>query len=444
MQHAEGEQTSPWIQPALESREAGILLSDHPWKAVEEPAIPSPFNSAYVAPSELPNYNITTFSHNWLSPGDHIGIEWADEASLFGSNGGDCEPPTAPFIDRSREEEERWAWPASLPGFSPTVGVISPIPNPFTTLQQCSSSVISTDSRSEVGNAASTASTSSTATLYVEGDAGRAPFRARAIRRHSDKTKSGAKVARSGAFRARATETQPEAQIPAENSLPSHVVENLIKQVKEGIALAEDSSLNSHLLPSQAQIQNFFCLFFRCFHPAFPFLYPGAQFYVPPQRWVILLALCAVGSRYAEDSADARVGLTLFKLLDRTLASLFTQTSFSSLSPPWANRAPRLAGEEEPLLLLQAVTLHLVWKTHSGDQQAIHDSLTDRYRLVEACRALRLLSANMPDLKLIRDSPNSSPPARLRPFHDELRIRTGLMIWVSKFYNGRKFDTFIR
>ena len=370
------------------------------------------------APNNFPEDTVCAMSAmNWLSPDDAMQLDLSTLVSFPRGPDG-FETLEFPF-DANDDPMGQPAWPIpdeiTSPGLPP-VTEASEVQVPSTTPST------SSPHRDEGDLGARSAGlASSEGTFYVDGDPWRAPFKGlgRSVRRRSTR----------GVLSPR-DETTPGTPFPGdtgtgEASSSDAPSEQALKFMLSCIR-TEMPSGRTLDIPPISQLQAFFRLYFQCFHQTFPFLRRDARSYRSSPRWILLLAVCAIGSRYASDTNHVKRGVILFDALERVLRARAVEFPFESPLLPWKD-IPIASSAEEPLSVLQAAVLNLIWKVHSGQESPTREVIAERHSIVAACRNMGLLSSTRPGMG---KSSGDGDWAK-----DESRTRTGLMIWVRRFVN---------
>ena len=405
-------------------------VSDHmgapdqlPWllPRPSQPPASDFFTDGDQAPPGLPDDAIHPMSAmNWLSPDDTMQLDLSALAS-FSRGPDEFETFGFPFF-AGHDPAGQPAWPAPLGisspelsrGFEDTGALVQGSDGSAPS----GTSVRAGDVRSSVG---ATTWESHEGTFYVDGGPARAPFKGlgRSARRRSaggiarprDETTPGTPFPETTS-----TDETANADVPSVQAFGSML---MLTRAETPLGRGTD-------LPSIDQLREFFRLYFQCFHQTFPFLRRDTAFYDHPSRRVLLLAVCAVGSRYSPDSSSVRSGLLLFRDLETALGARGLKYPFETPLLPWEE--VRGAGDEEdPLSVVQAAVLNLIWKVHGGREGAGRGVSAERHRIVAACRNMDLLESIDADLGR---SSGDSDWAR-----EQSRTRTGLMIWVRHSHN---------
>lgn len=356
---------------------------------------------------------------NWLSPGDSMQFDWS---SQLATGPGAFEALGFPFVADMDLSAEQVAWPPtpSVPDPQVARGAEAPPPSTYGTVQSPESTISPRNGGESEGVARSTDSSSSVGTFYVDGNPWRAPLKASPSRRRSTRTVLG---------REGIPSTSPSNGTTAEvgegvlaDAPPSRAYEAIVSKIKAEAPLWEGQKPDLTEYPSPSQMESFFKLYFRHFHQTLPFLRRDASFYELSCHWVLLLALCAIGSRYCP-GGSGRDGSLLFDILGKVLSHRVSGFPFETPLHPWAASRQTTPDDEDPLSLLQAAVLNLIWKVHGGKEHAARGALAERHRIVAACTHMDLLGGLESE---------GAASGRRDWWEEQSRIRTGLAIWVSR------------
>lgn len=376
-------------------------------------------NSARLDPSSTaflnPAYNYQTFGNaydgigsgvNWLSPLFQHDTSW--DGTGITLHPGQIDLNGMPWMAQAPEPVAVAVEPATQPIQWQPTGASRAFAPATPEVQTSPLGPVETPSRS-VHSSTGSAGTRD-GTLYVDGEAGRAPFRGRLLHR-----------------RHRVSGSISNQRVGAQNTPPGHVnlgsndvmvseaaYGRMCTEVIQGMQEA-GSAVDASTLPDLQTVRDSIGLYFERFHDVYPFLQNTRTCFDSGSGWLLLLAVAATGSRY---SSDGTAGQVLHDVLD-TLST--TRLCGSSPQPARSNK--------EELCMLQARVLHLIALVHNSDSQARQRDLTVlRHQVNEQCRALRLLSTKLPVVSQARDDSDfiSSWLAA------QASIRTGYMIWVSR------------
>lgn len=354
---------------------------------------------------------------NWLSPGDTMQFDWTSQLAT-GASG--LEALGFPFLADLDLPAEQVAWPAtpSVPDPQAARSAEPLAPSAYGTEQSPHSTTSLRNSESEEGTKST--SSSGVGMFYVDGNPWRAPLKASPSRRRSSRTVVGNDGIPSTSPSTESTATGDESR---SDTPRARVYDNMLRRIRVESSVWQGQGLDLTEYPSSSQMQRFFGLYFQCFHHTLPFLRRDASFYELPHHWVLLLSLCAIGSRYCPNSSGRHSSL-LFDVLGKVLSRRAGAFPFETPLLLW--EAPRVAvsEDEDPLSLLQAAVLNLIWKVHGGRGHAARGALAERHRVVAACQNMDLLG----DV----DSERRAASGARDWWEEQSRIRTGLSIWVSR------------
>jgi hypothetical protein len=340
---------------------------------------------------------------NWISPGYQYDIDWnmlpnnGTGKSLLDPRGqqtSDAIIPTVHDMDHSFRQQTHQ--PTSL--------------------------VIETSSYDSVQSTQTPLTAS--AEYYVNGDGSRAPFRGRYHHRGSlavdQALPTGLRISNA-----------PEAAYPSCSSTlcSEEAYGTLLDTLRHRGLDSNESSVESTAFPTHAQIELYVQQYFARFNPVFPFLRKTTFEEESPQRWLLLLAVAAIGSRFVSGSRDSYNILSgrLDAALDRYKHgrySAFDNVIDNDLYVPGENL---LATSPTDVQILQAGILHLVCLLQSGTQGSMDKALRVRHDLVNSCRSLKLLELSSENSSVLSSCTSPGSPGWLR---SEARIRTGISLWV--------------
>lgn len=402
----------PWILLQPEQSADSNYLVDR----MQPPAEPCSFGDQVPVP--VPDAAMSAM--NWLSPDDNMQLDWA--AQLAASAGG-FETLGFPFLADMDLPAEQLAWPPpSVPDPQVAEAVEAPSASTYVArFPRSTTPLRNSEGDGEVARSATSATSASTVGMfYVDGDPWRAPLKASPTRRRSTRSILGM-----GDERTQSLPSAGTAPGASEGSRvdapPTRIFDAILSKAKAEAPLWGGQGLDLANYPSPSQMQTCFGLYFQCFHHTAPFLRRDAGFYETPCHWVLLLALCAIGSRYLPVDSVGYDSSLLFDILDKALSHRAGNFPFETPLLPWTT--PHMGGPEDddPLSLLQAAVISLIWKVHGGRESGSRGALGEGHRLVMACRNMDLLG----------DGESERVSASRDWWGEQSRTRTGLMIWVS-------------
>ena len=337
-----------------------------------------------------------------------------------------------PFLADLDLSTEQAAWPrASGSSSPPTSGNAGPdafaaygtepSPQPTTSAQDGGEADV---------ERSTTASAPGEIMFYVEGDQWRSPWKAPPTRRHFNARGSGLVHERTSPTASSSRTTGRTAEATDVDAPQTHIFDAMFSKIRDETSLRQGHTPVFTDFPSSTQMQGFFRNYFQCFHNTFPFLRQDASFYELPCHWVLLLSVCAVGSRYcsASSSNEHNSSSLLFSILEKSLLHRAGGFPFETPLLPWAS-PQKENPDDDALSLLQAAVLNLIWKVHSGSEAAGRGALTERHRIVQGCRNMDLLGEAVFESEHVSETRDW--------WEEQSRIRTGLTIWVRSFgYEG--------
>ncbi|EUC42776.1 hypothetical protein COCMIDRAFT_102584 [Bipolaris oryzae ATCC 44560] len=258
------------------------------------------------------------------------------------------------------------------------------------------------------------------AEYYVNGDGSRAPFRGRYHDRGSltidQALPTGLKVGNA-----------PEAASPScLSTLCSEEAYSILLDTLRHHGLdSNEPGVESTAFPTHAQIELYVQQYFARFNPVFPFLRKTNFEEESPQRWLLLLAVAAIGSRFVPGSRDSYNILSgrLDAALDRCRRGRYSAFG-NDLYVPGENL---VAASLADVQILQAGILHLVCLLQSGTQGSMDKALRVRHDLVNSCRSLRLLELSPESSSVLSSCTSPGSPGWLK---SEASIRTGISLWL--------------
>ena len=438
--------------PDTPGRSEGVGVSDDPWSSLTAVAGQETIEQV---PGCWPVTNDFAFSQvhavqsatcgvmqplamsamNWLPPESSMPPNWeAWQASISNgrpSNAMGLPSPLPPHLAENAQNGQTWREPEGDSGVDVS-GRMATMPTSAGTDRDSPRSSPSPQSVQCDG-----APSAGEATLYVDGASTRLPFKGRCAESHTRE--------RNVEEAASVVSSEDESELPSPSSQPantpsaasktrdrsvltghlsaeafSHLVLQLQSRASAGIDVSEGR------LPMLRYMRGFLRLYFRHFHPAWPYLPPDMAYYEEPTRWILLLAVTAVGSRYATGGQCARYSKLLCELLGRSTPLLLEEMqqnlTANDTSLNSASGAPR---KEDDLAALQAAVLDITSKCHDKRFASPTAAFAQLFTTVDLCR----------DMGLLRTAPASGADEIGSGVLDawmrrQLRIRTGLMIWA--------------
>ncbi|KAK2804987.1 hypothetical protein FQN51_001081 [Onygenales sp. PD_10] len=337
---------------------------------------------------------------HWLSfPNmnvDTIGLGLAGNGLEFG-----CERPYyAPVPDAPNLEPVHTTHPGAV-GSQPTAS--EPVPS-----ESGGSGAGSLESRPPEG------------TYYVEGSVGRAPF----LGRLSGRQNRGPPWRTDPA--ASAEDQTPASQ---EAFISESTYDNLLRSILAECD-ARGIGLDIANMASRSEMQKLVQFYFDGFHGTYPFLRKTHYQFAGSESWLLLLAVAAIGSRYAPTARYHRMGYFLASVVDRVLGSRGDEPLPDGDELPWWTPVTDAQEASElDLLMLQAKVLNCLFLLHCGKRESTRRALVQRYSLIETCNRLKLLS--IADSSPVGPTEGTGPEDVVQQWlNRESRIRTGWMIWL--------------
>lgn len=360
-----------------------------------------PNNSMILQPGQM-DQSMEWFALNWLSPTAATHADGftqpglADGPQMFDYNF----PPSVPTVDQ-------WVW--SAPTAQPPAPEDSNVTAAYAATAPAvrySNLAAGSSPSDEVTEAIdeSQVSGATPATLYVDGGASRAPFKGLSAQRGANVHDEDSDASQSPTSKQTKGSLSPQASV------------NLLDQLKTLVSIDQ---LRGGCFPTQHQLETFFRLYFRYFHPSFPFLRPDSVFYDDAVKCPLLLAVCATGAQYCCKPDSALTRELLVDTLRRTVSEGHAfnrgQDYLSSDS------------DSMQLCMLQARILSLICQFYTTAQPSPNTTSIDIFKLVQSCRDIGLLRGDPSFKSLSRQS--SSPDEVWKSLQSKLR--TGYMIWVN-------------
>ncbi|EMD61274.1 hypothetical protein COCSADRAFT_96188 [Bipolaris sorokiniana ND90Pr] len=340
---------------------------------------------------------------NWISPGYQYDIDW----NMLPNNG----TGKSPLDPRGQQTPD-----AIIP-------TVHDMDHSFRQQTHQSTSLAIETSSCDSAQSTQTPLTAS-AEYYVNGDGSRAPFRGRYHDRGSlainQALPTGLKIGNA-----------PEAAYSSCSSTlcSEEAYGTLLDTLRHHGLDSIESGIESTAFPTHAQIELYVQQYFARFNPVFPFLRKTTFEEESPQRWLLLLAVAAIGSRFVPGSRDSYNILSerLDAALDRCKHgrySVLDNVIDNDLYVPGENL---MSTSPADVQTLQAGILHLVCLMQSGTQGSMNKALRVRHDLVNSCRSLKLLELSSENSSVLSTCTSPGSPSWLR---SEARIRTGISLWL--------------
>lgn len=265
---------------------------------------------------------------------------------------------------------------------------------------------------------------------YVEGSAGRAPFKGRSSWRART-------AARWSIGRSSAEQGMPESQ--SIGSSGGYFVSEAIYQNCHQCLAAESNQFGHGIdmtsLPSLGEMQDLVQLYFDGFHPTYPFLRKSPSLFISSSHWILLLAVAATGSRYSTESRHHMLGESLVSIVDRVVSFRLNSPVIEDGDRAWKPGSDSEMPGSLDLIMVQAMLLNSFSLLQCGKEQAVRNALRRRYYLTKVYHTMSNLSA--PRNVASHSRGQTSAEDAFQDWLDlESLIRTGWMIWVG----GSAFD----
>ncbi|EMD96322.1 hypothetical protein COCHEDRAFT_1167433 [Bipolaris maydis C5] len=261
------------------------------------------------------------------------------------------------------------------------------------------------------------------AEYYVNGDGSRAPFRGR----YHDRGSLAVDQALPTSLR---IGNASEAAYPScSSTLCSEKAYDTLRDTLRLHGLdSNKSGVESTGFPTHAQIELYVQQYFARFNPVFPFLRKTNFDEESPQRWLLLLAVAAIGSRFVPGSRDS------YNILSGRLDAAIDWCKLGRYSAAvnvdndlYVPGGNMMVTSPTDIQTLQAGILHLVCLLQSGRQGSMEKALRVRHDLINSCRSLKLLEISSENGSALSSCTTPGSPGWLM---SEARIRTGISLWL--------------
>ncbi|SCO86540.1 related to transcription factor ZMS1 [Fusarium oxysporum] len=276
----------------------------------------------------------------------------------------------------------------------------------------------------------SNASSSSNGALYVDGTAARAPFRGQLLPHQvslqSNRPEQDPRLpeADGSDYSYLKSLVASMRESPDNTFVPEALYSQLSSVVQNEIGIDPSLDLDAQIPPLD-HIRGFVLLYYRCFHPTYPFLQKNSSVWQVSDNWILLLAVATTGARYAGSRWSSVMSELLDKALKHRVDSIIKENT-GSANGIWVPGSFQSHGRMD-LQTLQAAILNLISRIHSGQEVMMEWALYQRLALIEECRTMDLLSQTPPQTA---DTPVQNGDVAVTGWmQTQSKLRTGLMIW---------------
>ncbi|RYC88053.1 hypothetical protein BFJ63_vAg9076 [Fusarium oxysporum f. sp. narcissi] len=277
----------------------------------------------------------------------------------------------------------------------------------------------------------SNASSSSNGALYVDGTAARAPFRGQLLPQQvslqSNRPEQDPRLpeADGSDYSYLKSLVASMRESPDITYVPEALYSQLSSVVQNEIGIDPSLDLDAQIPPLD-HIRGFVLLYYRCFHPTYPFLQKNSSVWQVSDNWILLLAVATTGARYAGSRWSSVMSELLDKALKHRVDSIIKENT-GSANGIWVPGSFQSHGRMD-LQTLQAAILNLISRIHSGQEVMMEWALYQRFALIEECRTMDLLSQTPPQTA---DTPVQNGDVAVTGWmQTQSKLRTGLMIWI--------------
>ncbi|RKK56514.1 hypothetical protein BFJ70_g2813 [Fusarium oxysporum] len=278
----------------------------------------------------------------------------------------------------------------------------------------------------------SNASSSSNGALYVDGTAARAPFRGQLLPQQvslqSNRPEQDPRLpeADGSDYSYLKSLVASMRESPDITYVPEALYSQLSSVVQNEIGIDPSLDLDAQIPPLD-HIRGFVLLYYRCFHPTYPFLQKNSSVWQVSDNWILLLAVATTGARYAGSRWSSVMSELLDKALKHRVDSIIKENT-GSANGIWVPGSFQSHGRMD-LQTLQAAILNLISRIHSGQEVMMEWALYQRLALIEECRTMDLLSQTPPQTA---DTPVQNGDVAVTGWmQTQSKLRTGLMIWYT-------------
>ncbi|KAG7412600.1 hypothetical protein Forpe1208_v009253 [Fusarium oxysporum f. sp. rapae] len=278
----------------------------------------------------------------------------------------------------------------------------------------------------------SNASSSTNGALYVDGTAARAPFRGQLLPQQvslqSNRPEQNPRLpeADGSDYSYLKSLVASMRESPDNTFVPEALYSQLSSVVQNEIGIDPSLDLDAQIPPLE-YIRGFVLLYYRCFHPTYPFLQRNSSVWQVSDNWILLLAVATTGARYAGSRWSSVMSELLDKALKHRVDSIIKENT-GSANGIWVPGSFQSHGRMD-LQTLQAAILNLISRIHSGQEVMMEWALYQRLALIEECRTMDLLSQTPPQTA---DTPVQNGDVAVTAWmQTQSKLRTGLMIWYT-------------
>ncbi|KAL5620811.1 hypothetical protein FOBRF1_004057 [Fusarium oxysporum] len=287
----------------------------------------------------------------------------------------------------------------------------------------------------------SNASSSSNGALYVDGTAARAPFRGQLLPQQvslqSNRPEQDPRLpeADGSDYSYLKSLVASMRESPDNTFVPEALYSQLSSVVQNEIGIDPSLDLDAQI-PPMDHIRGFVLLYYRCFHPTYPFLQKNSSVWQVSDNWILLLAVATTGARYAGSRWSSVMSELLDKALKHRVDSIIKENT-GSANGIWVPGSFQSHGRMD-LQTLQAAILNLISRIHSGQEVMMEWALYQRLALIEECRTMDLLSQTPPQTA---DTPVQNGDVAVTGWmQTQSKLRTGLMIWILDTIVSHEFN----
>ncbi|KAI5456948.1 hypothetical protein BGZ63DRAFT_408418 [Mariannaea sp. PMI_226] len=411
------------LERTVSNASAGVVPHVVAWAhGIDSTSIPEDYftvdnANGFVPGSPLNDQIVGMSTINWLSPHFQDTLNWDNGLAVI------------PYINEPLPNLSSPFFPSNTPivnsAWQPGTRFDKPVEEPCLAFaagkrRNDESEATHRDPASNQSVTGSRTSQSTTGALYVEGAVARAPFRGGLL--YQQPTVNYDDVAESPS--PHSTPDTHDTTSSGGNLVSNLAYENMYRGIQHEMEM-DSSSLDSMFTPLLGHVRRFARLYFEKFHPTYPFLRQSTHFLEQPNSWIVLLAISAVGSKYSGDSRSR----SLLDLVDKVLTRRFSSTSPRESDVLWTP-GPIEAQKQHAvdIFTIQADILRLLCMLHSGEKQLVERAFTERYRLVEECKRMNLLSRTCPSFDATPTINREDVITAWLGVQSE--IRTGMMVWL--------------